>query len=114
MGQKTYRKRPLRIDVYVSKDELDKVKLNAKEAGLSVGEYTRKLYNGDRIVVAPTADTLELIRQVKRVGSNLDQLLHKLNAFGIAHGPELDECINQVRETIRVIYQAYESEKGGE
>ncbi len=114
MSQRTYRKRSNRVEICLTQKEAETVKLNAKQAGLSLSEYTRRLYNGEQIVEAPTADVRDMIRQLKIIGSNINQIQHKLNVFGVFNGGDMEICCNELRETLDLICRAYRPGKGGE
>ena len=63
-------------------------------------------------MAAPPGELNYLIRELKRIGSNLNQLLKKLNVLGIAHPLELERCTNDIREVLNVIYETYRPKKG--
>ena len=91
--------------------EYELLRKNSAVAGLSMSEYTRKSLVGEKIVAAPPVDFDYFIREVKRVGSNLHQVLRKLNILGIAHPLELERCANEIHEVMDLIYQTYWPEK---
>ena len=105
-------KRTIQLHVRVLPSEYEKFKEKAAESGLSLSEYTRRVLIGEQIVAAPPADYFDLVREVKRVGSNLNRLLRKLNALGIVHDLELKRCEREIHETVKVLYQAFRPEKG--
>ena len=88
------------------------VEIKKNTASLRLSEYARRLLMGEVVVAAPPADLNILIREIKRVGSNLHQVLHKLNVLGIAHGPELDQCAIEIHEVLHLICQTYRPGKG--
>lgn len=102
------------IHFRVTPKEYEMIKENQNKTGLRMSEYARRLLMGDVVVTAPPADLNILIREIKRVGSNLNQLLHKLNALGIAHSIELDNCADDIQKVLKLIYQTYRPEKGDE
>ena len=104
--------RTIRIELRVTPDEYKVIKTNTEKSGLSVSEFIRSTVLGKTIVTAPPADFIFLIREVKRVGSNLNQLLHKLNALGIAHSTELNDCENEIRETVKMLYRTFRPKDG--
>lgn len=105
-------KRPCRFEVRLSQVEFEVLKSKSADAGLSPSEFIRRRIMDEKIVAAPPVNYFELIREVKRVGSNLNQLLHKLNALGIVHDLELKRCESEIHETVKVLYQAFRPEKG--
>ena len=104
--------RDVRLFIRVTPEELDEIKKNQDKAGLRLSEYARRLLMGEVVVAAPPANLNILIREIKRVGSNLHQVLHKLNVLGIAHGPELDQCAIEIHEVLHLICQTYRPGKG--
>ena len=104
-------KKTAKINLRVTPEEYISIKKKAKKAGLSTSELIRRLLDGETIVEAPSVDFYEMIREIKRVGSNLNQVLHKLNTAGIAHPLELKRCANRIWEVIDLIYETYRPEK---
>jgi hypothetical protein len=98
--------------IRVTPTEYVEIKSNTDKAGLSMSEYARRILTGETIVAAPPADLNILIREVKRVGSNLHQVLHKLNVLGIAHPLELERCAEDIRDVLNLIYRTYRPGKG--
>ena len=64
----------------VSPREYEEINENREKAGLRLSEYARMMLTGETVVAAPPADLNILIREIKRVGSNLNQIAHRLNA----------------------------------
>ncbi len=108
------KKKDVRVYIRVSQDELDTIKKNQDKAGLRLSEYARRLLMGEIVVAAPPADLYDLIRELKRIGSNLNQLLKKLNVLGIAHPLELERCAGDIREILNLIYETYRPKKGAD
>ena len=96
MSGKCNRKRPYRIYIYVSKEELDEITSKAKMAGLSVGEFGRRVFRKERIIVPPSADERELIMEVRRIGSNLNQIVRKYHALDIDPSTALEVCVKDI------------------
>ena len=95
------------IHFRVDQKEYESIKKNAARAGLTISQFARKAMAGDIIVEAPPADLNYLLREMKRAGSNLHQVLRKLNILGIAHSLELERCAADIRDTMNLIYQTY-------
>lgn len=100
-------KKTAKINLRVTPEEYISIKEKSKKASLSVSELIRRLLDDETIVEAPPVDFYAMIREIKRVGSNLDQVLHKLNAAGIAHPLELKRCANRIWEVIDLLYKTY-------
>ena len=104
--------RPIQIHFRVTQSEYDVIKSKVGKSGLSMSEFARKTFLDKKIVSAPPADFPDLIREVKRIGGNLNQLVRKLNTLGIAHSLELEKCENEIRETERMLYRTFRPGKG--
>lgn len=113
MADVNKRKRPLRVYIYVTNKELEEIKLKAKAAGINVCEFGRRALFGAPVMEAPSVGYIELIREVKRVGSNLNQLVHKLNMTGYVHQDELENCIKEIEEVKDMLYRVYIPDEGG-
>ena len=98
----------------VSPKEYEAINENKEKAGLRLSEYARRMLMGDTIVEAPPADMNILIREIKRVGSNLNQVLKKLNVLGIAHPLELERCAEDIRDVLNLIYDTYHPKEKGD
>ena len=52
-------------------------------------------------------DVPVLIREVRRVGSNLDQILAKANAIGLLDVPELRRTVDRINAAMLTVMDAY-------
>lgn len=105
-------KRTIRLFIRVTQSEYEAIKSKSVKSGLSLSEYSRRILLGETVVEAPPVDFILLIREVKRVGSNLNQVLKKINVLGVAHPQELERCADNILETMNLIYQTYRPTKG--
>lgn len=104
---KTFPVKKYQIHFRVEQKEYESIRKNAARAGLTISQYARKAMAGDIIVEAPPADLNYLLCETKRAGSNLHQVLRKLNILGIAHPLELERCADDIRNAMNAIYQTY-------
>ena len=77
--------RTCRMELRMTKDEYDVLKEKAGRAGLSLSAFVRKAVAGKVIAESPPADVPMLIREVRRVGFNINQILRAINGKG-GHG----------------------------
>ena len=96
----------------VTPKEREAIKSKAKKSGLSMSEFIRRSLNGQKIATAPPVDFYTLLWQIKRIGSNLDQLLRKLNTFGIAYSLDLERCEEDIKDMKRLLIETYQPGKG--
>lgn len=71
----------------------------------------RRLLEGAEIKEAPPVDVPLLLREIKRVGNNLNQILALANAKGFLDAPRLKIVVDELREVDRLIFETYT--KGG-
>ena len=105
--------RPVQIHFRVTPGEYEKIQNDVSKSGLRLSEYARRILKGETVVAAPPVELNYLIRELKRIGSNLNQLLKKLNVLEVAHPLELERCAGDIQEILNLIYDTYRP-KGGE
>ena len=111
MKDKT-KNRTVSILFRVTPNECKAIRAKAKMSGLSMSEFIRRSLNCQKITTAPPVDFYTLLWQIKRIGSNLDQLLRKLNTYGIAYSLELENCEEDIKEMKRLLIETYQPGKG--
>ena len=103
-------KRNCRFEVRLTKDEYYDLTKKARKAGLTTGAFVRLAVAGKEIREAPTADVPMLIRAVRRVGYNIDQILKVANSKGFLDVPQLKKALEDNRSVEKMIASAYGSE----
>ena len=101
------RKRNCRVEVCFTKDELYDLTKKARKARLSVGGFIRRAVRGIEVKEAPPADVPMLIREVRRVGYNIDQILKLANAKGLLDVPRLRKALDENRAVEKLISDTY-------
>lgn len=87
--------------------ELEALTAKAHKAGLSRESYCRQILSGAEVREAPSADVPALIRESRRAGSNIHQILRTANAIGLVDVPRLREAIDELHSVNRLITDAY-------
>ena len=90
-----------------TKAELDALTKKARKTNYSREGFSRAVLNGVEVKEAPSADTLLLLRELKRVGYNLDQLLKRANAIGLLDVPQLRKALEDNRAVEKMIVDTY-------
>lgn len=72
-------KRTIEMKIRFTRSEIDTLTKKARKAGLSREGYCRRVLNGAVVKEHPPAEVPLLIREVRRVGCNIDQLLKCAN-----------------------------------
>ena len=102
------RKRDHRVEIYFNDDELARLTEQVRKSGLSRERYCRQVLNGSEVREAPTADAFALIREVRQVGSNLDQILAKANSIGLLDVLELRRTAERINAAMLTVMDAYD------
>lgn len=95
-----------------TKAEMDALTKKARRAGLSREGYCRRILNGATVKENPPADVPMLIREVRRVGYNIDQILKKANTIGLLDVPQLRKALGDNRAVEKLITETYTSPVG--
>ena len=90
-----------------NKGELDALTKKARKAGLSREGFSRRILNGAVVKENPPADVPILIREVRRVGYNIDQLLLIARARNWLSVKELEKALESNRRTEKIIVDTY-------
>lgn len=101
------RKRNCRVEIYFTKGELDALTKKVRKSGLSREGYCRRVLNESEVKSAPPADVPMLIREVRRVGHNIDQILKIANAQGLLDVPKLRAALDDNRTVEKLIVESY-------
>lgn len=88
-----------RIYLRFTNTEYENLSTNAKDANLTLAEYTRKQALNQRIkvkyeIVADLPELKQMISEFGKIGSNLNQIARYFNSGGI-HSQEMRKEINQ-------------------
>lgn len=100
-------KKDNRFELRLSKAERELLAAKAKKAGMSCGEFLRKTICEQEIREAPTADVKELLRVMRRIGGNINQILHRANTVGFMDTVQLRKDLAELRQAQEVIVFAY-------
>ena len=101
------RKRNCRVEIYFTKTELEALTKKVRKAGLSREGYCRRILNGAEVKENPPAELPLLIREVRRVGYNIDQLLTRANSIGLLDVPQLRKALEDNRAVEKLIVDTY-------
>ena len=100
-------KRTLEMKIRFTRGELDALTKKSRKAGLSREGFCRRILNGAVVKENPPADVPTLIREVRRVGYNIDQLLLIARARKWLSAKELEKALESNRRTEKLIMDTY-------
>ena len=81
------RKHFIQKKLWLNYEDRKKLKDNAEKTGLTENEYIRTLINGYKPKEMPTEEIFELLKQLRGIGTNLNQIAKKANALNFIDVP---------------------------
>ena len=102
-----YLRRTLEMKIRFTRSELDDLTKKSRKAGLSREGYCRRILNGAEVKEAPPVEVPVLIREVRRVGCNIDQILKRANSIGLLDVPQLRKALEDNRAVEKLIVDTY-------
>ena len=100
-------KRTLEMKIRFTRSELDALTRKSRKAGLSREGYCRRILYGAVVKEAPPAEVPLLIREVRRVGYNIDQLLLIARARNWLSTKDLEKALESNRRAEKLIVDTY-------
>lgn len=100
------RKRDIRAQVWLNKEESNKLHTSAKKAGMSQESYLRSLINGCIPKALPPPDYYSMLRELHAIGNNLNQIAYKANAIGHIDANLFQHEANLLRKEVQNIIEA--------
>ena len=91
------RTRDIDFHVYLNEDENQILENLCKRLRVNRSVLIRALILGKRLVEAPPVDYKQFIIELRRVGTNLNQLTAKANSIGFIDSDECRTVLNEVR-----------------
>ena len=95
------------MKIRFTRGELDALTKKARKSGFSREGFSRRILNGVVVKEAPPAEVPLLIREVRRVGYNIDQLLKRANSIGLLDVPQLRGALEDNRAVEKLIVDTY-------
>ena len=87
------RKRQIPIQVYLDESEYNKVKEWSAASKRTMSDYIRELLDDSQPVAFPPIEYQEVLRELRKIGINLNQIARHLNEGGTA----TKEIVEEVR-----------------
>ena len=95
------------MKIRFTRGELDALTKKSRKAGLSREGYCRRILTGAVVKENPPADVPMLIREVRRVGYNIDQLLLIARARNLLSAKDLEKALEGNRAVEKLIADTY-------
>ena len=99
--------RNCRFELRLSKAELNDLTKKARKARLTNAGFIRRAIREQEVKEAPPVDVPILIREVRRVGYNIDQILKIARAQDMVDVPQLRKALEENRALVKHITNIY-------
>lgn len=100
-------KRDCRFQVRLTQKEPDMLNRKARTARITTSAFVRSAISEREVYEAPTVDVMLLLRELRRVGYNVNQILRRANSSGIVDMPRFRKDMEEVRRAAEAVTQAY-------
>lgn len=100
------RKRNVSILFRLTKHEAESLDKKVKKSGLNRETYLRQLINGVVPRDAPPPDYYAMMRELHKVGNNLNQIALKAHTLNVIDVQRYDEAVREYEKTVKKITNA--------
>lgn len=91
------------IQIRLTKDEKEKIKLNASLLSVTVSEYIMRTIKRKRLVVFE--EFSGILYQLSKIGNNINQIAHTANSNKIVTENQINEIKTQLDKTVNLFSQ---------
>ena len=103
-------KRTKAMIIRFTDEELRTLTAKAKRTQLSREEFCRRILNDATVKEAPSADVRSMLRELRRIGANVNEVQKRANSTGFIDAPLLRKDLDELRNATRLIVEAYSTE----
>ena len=100
------RKRNIAILFRLNRKEAEALDKRVKKSGLSREAYLRQLINGLVPKNAPPPDYYSMMRELHRIGNNLNQIVQKAHVLNVIDVQRYDQEVRKFRQAVEQITEA--------
>ena len=100
------RKRNVAILFRLNKKEAEALDKKVKKSGLNREAYLRQLISGVVPKDAPPPDYYSMMRELHKIGNNLNQIAQKAHVLNVVDVQRYDMAVHQVEAAIKTITDA--------
>lgn len=98
--------RNIEIKVRLNRKEAEALNKKVKKSRISREAYLRHLINGVVPQDAPPPEYFDFMRELHRVGNNLNQIAQKVHVLNVIDAPRYDAAVREFEKVVRDITQA--------
>ena len=86
------------ISLRLTDEEISSLKAKVSKTNLSREAFIRNAIKNARVVERPPIEYGDILRELRRIGSNVDQILVKLRALGFADDRRISKALEDIRD----------------
>ena len=101
------RKRNIRIQVRLNDIEYEKLLNDIAVSKTNISDYIRKLILGKEIKEKPDREFYKIMKQLSKIGVNLNQIAHKANSINVIDKDYYNQEAKEWHELSRQIKSKY-------
>lgn len=95
------------VQFYVTPHQKEKLARTAAKAGIGISECLRRMIDKLKIIEKPSAEVSSLLVEIRKVGTNLNQIARVLNAKGFFIPDELSAALDGLNAAENKICDAF-------
>lgn len=100
------RKRNVAIMFRLNRKEAEALEKKVKRSGLNREAYLRQLIQGIVPKDAPPPDYYSMMRELHKVGNNLNQIAQKAHTLNVLDVQRYDDTVKEYRKVVKLITDA--------
>ena len=100
------RRRNISFMFRLNKQEAEAFRERVKRSGLTQESYLRQVINGKMPRDAPPQDYYAMMRELHKIGNNLNQIAQKAHVLNVIDVQRYDRDMRKFEETVRLITEA--------
>ncbi len=99
------------IQFYVTPQQKEKLTRTAEKVGIGISECLRRMIDRLKITEKPPMELPKLIAELRRIGTNLNQIARALNANGYFIPEDFSDVVDRLNDAENKIFAAFTPEK---
>lgn len=93
-------RRTIKIDLRLNEKEAAFLNASVEKSGLSRESYLRSLIKNKPIIERPPVEYFEVLRNLRQINVNLNQIALKANTLGFIDSPEYWRSVDMLQQAI--------------